>query len=543
MPHECLFGVSSVTEGGISMDNPKETETTKVEVPAKEEKPSNLSPEFARFRKRLLLEHLLKSALIGLGAGLLVAAIVITTMYALKSKTYLPLAASLGGVAALLLTTALVYFLAKPSDKKIALRMDKEMHLQEKTATMVEFQNSDSLLVKKEREDADTTLKKQPTKAVHFKLASLTLPILLVTGACFTASFFTPAVVKAMEKHDQQTVDDKTDEIGKDVIDHINKSNASQEFKNALTKIVNDLVKDLEGDSDIASRREKVDTAKALVDRALDKANTKEEIGQGLVDNGDDYLKAIGQGLLQETDDDETNIVTVYAAFNAWQYEIVRGSFGILKMEDLKPYTAMLKAVFDTITYEKDRNRYYNTRFDRAQVEANIRKAFADLLAERGSVKNITVTDLSERAEITRGTFYNYYNNIYEVGAELQAEIEKELFAERREFNSTDDIEQYVDQIFAFLKQQESVYRQLLASDAPMAFMGQLESGMTQRVLSIMHEKGIDDKSVEFELLILASGTFAIVRKYYRNEVSVTLDDIRAYLSNKLRVLFEQYVK
>ena len=127
--------------------------------------------------------------------------------------------------------------------------------------------------------------------------------------------------------------------------------------------------------------------------------------------------------------------------------------------------------------------------------------------------------------------------------SELQAEIEKELFAERREFNSTDDIEQYVDQIFAFLKQQESVYRQLLASDAPMAFMDQLESGMTQRVLSIMHEKEIDDRNVEFELLILASGTFAIVRKYYRNEVSVTLDDIRAYLSNKLRVLFEQYVK
>ena len=158
-------------------------------------------------------------------------------------------------------------------------------------------------------------------------------------------------------------------------------------------------------------------------------------------------------------------------------------------------------------------------------------------------IEEITVTELADAAEINRKTFYNYYNNIYEVGAELQAEIEKELFAERREFNSTDDIEQYVDQIFAFLKQQESVYRQLLASDAPMAFMDQLESGMTQRVLSIMHEKEIDDRNVEFELLILASGTFAIVRKYYRNEVSVTLDDIRAYLSNKLRVLFEQYVK
>ena len=177
------------------------------------------------------------------------------------------------------------------------------------------------------------------------------------------------------------------------------------------------------------------------------------------------------------------------------------------------------------------------------KTRRKIRKAFADLLATRGSVKNITVTDLAERAEITRGTFYNYYDNLYEVGAELQAEIEKELFAERFEFNSTDDVEKYVNQIFTFLKEQEGVYRQLLSSDAPAAFLGQLENGMTQRVLSIMREKGIEDKNAEFELLILTSGTFAILRKYYRNEVSVTLEDIHDYLSYKLRIMFEQYVK
>ena len=183
---------------------------------------------------------------------------------------------------------------------------------------------------------------------------------------------------------------------------------------------------------------------------------------------------------------------------------------------------------------------YYRTT---EKTRRKIRKAFADLLATHGSVKNITVTELADQAEITRGTFYNHYNNLYEVGAELQAEIEKELFAERFEFDSTDDIDRYVNQIFNFLKQHEGVYRQLLSSDAPTAFLGQLENGMAQRVLSIMREKGINDKSVEFELLILTSGTFAILRKYYRSEVSVTLDDLCDYLSNKLRVMFERYVK
>ncbi|MBQ3263936.1 TetR/AcrR family transcriptional regulator C-terminal domain-containing protein, partial [Candidatus Saccharibacteria bacterium] len=111
------------------------------------------------------------------------------------------------------------------------------------------------------------------------------------------------------------------------------------------------------------------------------------------------------------------------------------------------------------------------------------------------------------------------------------------------EFNTIGDVEQYVNQIFTFLRQQESVYRQLLSSDAPTAFLSQLESGMTQRVFSIIREKGIEDKNAEFELLILTSGTFAILRKYYRNEVSVTLKDIHDYLSYKLRIMFERYVK
>ena len=177
------------------------------------------------------------------------------------------------------------------------------------------------------------------------------------------------------------------------------------------------------------------------------------------------------------------------------------------------------------------------------RTRRKIREAFADLLAKHGSVKNITVTDLAERAEITRGTFYNYYNNLYEVGAELQSELEGELFADSYEFNSVDDIEQYVNQVFTFLKQQEDVYRQLLSSDAPSAFLSQLEISMTRRVLMILHKKGIHDKNAEFELLILTNGAFAIIRKYYRNEITVKLDDIRDYLNQKLRDMFVRYVK
>ena len=182
----------------------------------------------------------------------------------------------------------------------------------------------------------------------------------------------------------------------------------------------------------------------------------------------------------------------------------------------------------------------YNRATERTRRK--IREAFADLLAERGAIKNISVTDLAERADITRGTFYNYYNNIYEVGAELQAEIEKQIFANYLDFTTSDDVVSYIDKVFAFLKRQENVYRSLLASDAPSAFLNQLENEVIRRTLEMMHENHIKNKDVEFELQLLASGAFAVVRKYYRGEVNISLDEIRDYLSNRLRAMFELYV-
>lgn len=75
---------------------------------------------------------------------------------------------------------------------------------------------------------------------------------------------------------------------------------------------------------------------------------------------------------------DSTERGTEHAAFDAWLYRIVKGSFGTLTMAELKLYRALLREVFETITYERDGSRYFSSRYDRALVEANIRKAFAE---------------------------------------------------------------------------------------------------------------------------------------------------------------------
>ena len=88
-----------------------------------------------------------------------------------------------------------------------------------------------------------------------------------------------------------------------------------------------------------------------------------------------------------------------YTTFHSWLYGIVRSSWGTIGMEDLKPYTDSLMDAFRTITYEKDGSRYFSSRYDRDQVEANIRKAFSEkrtfqtseeIIPQEASLLNIT---------------------------------------------------------------------------------------------------------------------------------------------------------
>lgn len=66
------------------------------------------------------------------------------------------------------------------------------------------------------------------------------------------------------------------------------------------------------------------------------------------------------------------------ASFTTWLYNITKGSFGFVTMEQLRPYTETLNVIFEKITYINDGVRCFSSKYNRALIEANIRKAFCD---------------------------------------------------------------------------------------------------------------------------------------------------------------------
>ena len=60
---------------------------------------------------------------------------------------------------------------------------------------------------------------------------------------------------------------------------------------------------------------------------------------------------------------------------------------------------------------------------NKIRTKKMIRKAFAELVAEKQDISKITVKELVERADISKSTFYGHYQDIYAVTEEFESEI------------------------------------------------------------------------------------------------------------------------
>lgn len=117
----------------------------------------------------------------------------------------------------------------------------------------------------------------------------------------------------------------------------------------------------------VTKRLEPADPARDIPDAAKDA-----KLAQAVIKTTDLTMKA------QNIQVDDTERGTVPATFSAWLLEIVKGSFGTLSMEQLKPHESALRVLFDSITFEQGGSRYYSSKYNRQTVEANVRKAFCD---------------------------------------------------------------------------------------------------------------------------------------------------------------------
>lgn len=71
----------------------------------------------------------------------------------------------------------------------------------------------------------------------------------------------------------------------------------------------------------------------------------------------------------------ETGIA--FANFNQWLFEISRESFGLISEALLHQYDSELNEIFETVSYEKEGQRFFNELYDLHTIQSKIRLAFS----------------------------------------------------------------------------------------------------------------------------------------------------------------------
>lgn len=172
------------------------------------------------------------------------------------------------------------------------------------------------------------------------------------------------------------------------------------------------------------------------------------------------------------------------------------------------------------------------------RTHERIKEAFAELLAEKKEINNITVAELAARAQITRGTFYAHFNNLSEVAEEIEDELISTLGLSYDEVSSETDFVNYLHRIFKFLADHEDLYRQLLSSDDSIMFISRLNQRIEEKAQKLLHSSLSDRPMLNLDIAFFTDGATYMILKYFRNDISLSLDEIEWYLRQRLTEMF-----
>ncbi len=159
-----------------------------------------------------------------------------------------------------------------------------------------------------------------------------------------------------------------------------------------------------------------------------------------------------------------------------------------------------------------------------------IKDTFSEMLSEKKEINKITVSELAQRANISRATFYAHFDDIYAVAEEFKTELFDALFS-NEELGSANDFAQFFETIFLFMKRNDENYQILCRSDVTLFYASKFIVLVCNKFLELVYnDKRIKNHdNIELEIRVFFEGSLFEYVKYCRGQSAFTLDDLHVF--------------
>lgn len=165
---------------------------------------------FVRFKKKYLIDALVKALLVGFTAAMLVVAAFLMVISFGKVDFEILYSVLIGITAGLLLGLG-SFFIFKMNDKRLAKRLDKDLGLNEKVQTMHAFYGKEGEINELQRKDAEGILDASPTN-IHHLLKGW---IVFIAVFVIALAFLIVSVVLTVTRAEEPTVNEPGDDTQK----------------------------------------------------------------------------------------------------------------------------------------------------------------------------------------------------------------------------------------------------------------------------------------------------------------------------------------
>ncbi|WP_028594281.1 TetR/AcrR family transcriptional regulator [Paenibacillus assamensis] len=175
-----------------------------------------------------------------------------------------------------------------------------------------------------------------------------------------------------------------------------------------------------------------------------------------------------------------------------------------------------------------------------------IRRALVELMLEK-EYQKITIKDIVERADISRGTFYAHYSDVHAVIEQIENEIMEKMIEFLDEFKHTDLIQNmmpFLAKVSHFLDQDIEFYRMLIAVDAASTFMSKMKAILIESLLSYERKMNTVQEREAFNLHVnfFASGLVAMYEDWFKGKLNGSLEDLAAAVSRIMVQGFQPFL-
>jgi len=186
----------------------------------------------------------------------------------------------------------------------------------------------------------------------------------------------------------------------------------------------------------------------------------------------------------------------------------------------------------------KRRNFAVNKSGNQNRSVRNTKKRLKEallILLQKKPVNEISVTELSELADVNRGTFYFHYTDVYDILYRTQDEFFRE-FEEILDFdeNSKTNIYRYLLKIFSFLADNHDMCRVFFSENNDMKFFNKIKSLVNKHLCSLWKYADIsfNEANTEMYNAFIVNGCAGIMKRWLDDGLKETSEEIASLVSS-----------